>query len=163
MGLGSSQKGISEIISALLVITITISAGTLFAVYASGTLGRIETQATSQPYLDQLTLEYYNWPIVSAPGGCTSSSATDLCMTVRNDGASNIIFVDYFMQGVRNTSDVKPTSCSTLTVQSSCNLDFPVPTGLTSTISGGTAYTIKLVAKDGTLFTFSCVYGSYTH
>jgi len=162
--LASSRKGVSEIIAALLVISITISAGALFAAYASGLMGSIQKQVTTQPYLEQLTLDYYTWPCPS--GNCYSSTAGSLTITIRNDGAAPITFVDFFMQGVRNTTNVTPTSCYVLPVQSSCTLTFQVPTGLTSTLTangGGIAYIVKLVAKDGAIFTFSCIYGSYTH
>jgi hypothetical protein len=31
------------------------------------------------------------------------------------------------------------------------------------TAISGSAYAVKLVATDGTIFTFSCIAGSYTH
>jgi flagellin-like protein len=158
----SSEKGVAEIIAALLLVCITLSAGIMLAVYASGLMGRLDVPR-SQPYTDQLTLDYYNWPI---------GSPAYLYITVRNDGASTLTFGDFFIQGLRNTTDLTPNPsqyakvCPTpnpyvLSVQSSCTLQFQPPSGLTVTL--GTAYTVKLVAMDGTIFTFSCVYGSYTH
>lgn len=155
MRLTLSKKAISEVIAALMVITITISGATLFAVYASGLMGKIQGQL-NQPYTEQLTLDYYTWlTVTSGPK-----------ITIRNDGASSITLIDFFMQGVRNTSDLTTTNCPSpnayvLPLQSSCTLTFPNPTGLT--VTSGVAYTIKLVAKDGTIFTFSCIAGSYTH
>lgn len=118
-------------------------------------MGKIQGQL-NQPYTEQLTLDYYTWlTVTSGPK-----------ITIRNDGASSITLIDFFMQGVRNTSDLTTTNCPSpnayvLPVQSSCTLTFPNPTGLT--VTSGVAYTIKLVAKDGTIFTFSCIAGSYTH
>jgi len=159
-----SRKGISEIVGALLVVCITVSAATLFAAYASGLMGSLQ-RPVSQPYTEQLTLDYYNWPCPS--GNCYSSSPGALTIIIRNDGAATItLSADFFMQGMKNTTDVTPTSCNTLQIQSSCTLTFSVPSGLTALLSsngGGIAYMIKLVAKDGTIFTFSCIYGSYTH
>ena len=163
MQLPSSRRGVSEIIAALLVVCITVSAGTLFAAYASGVMGRLQT-SVAQPYTEQLTLDYYNWPCPN--GNCYSSTAGSLTITIRNDGAATITFADFFMQGVRNTTDVTPTSCNALPVQSSCTLTFNVPSGLISSLTangGGMAYAVKLVARDGTIFTFSCIYGSFTH
>ena len=150
-----SKRAISEVIAALMVIGITVAAGTLFAVYASGTMARIQGQV-NQPYTEQLTLDYYTW--VTVTNGPK--------ITIRNDGAAPITLMDFFMQGVKNTSDLTTTSCPSpnayvLPVQSSCTLTFPNPTGLT--VTSGVAYTVKLVAKDGTTFTFSCIAGSYTH
>ena len=167
MRLPSSRRGISEIIAALLVICITVSAGTLLAAYASGVMGRLQTTVT-QPYTEQLTLDYYTWPCLN--GNCYSSTAGSLNITIRNDGAAPITFADFFIGGV----STQPTTAGcpsqnppyVLAVQSACKLTFPVPSGLTSTLTangGGIAYTVKLVANDGTIFTFSCIYGSYTH
>jgi len=152
MRLPSSQRGVSEIIAALLVVCITVSAATLFAAYASGLMGSLQTRVT-QPYTEQLTLEYYNWLTV----------ASGPTLTIRNDGMATITFADFFMQGVKNTTDLTPNSCpsSQLLVQSSCTLTFPVPSTLA--VTSGMAYTVKFVAKDGTIFTFSIIAGSNTH
>jgi flagellin-like protein len=154
----SSRKGVSEIIAAMLLVCIVLSAGILLAGYASGLMGHIQ-MAESQPYTEQLTLDYYSWPCPN--GNCNSGSPGSLTMIIRNDGAATITLADFFMQGMKNTSDVTPSSCLTLQLYASCTLTFPVPSGLT--VTQGIAYTVKLVAKDGTLFAFSCVYGSYTH
>jgi len=110
----------------------------------------------SQPYTEQLTLDYYNWMTVT----------TGPKLTIRNDGAATITLSDFFLQGVKNTTDLTTSNCPSpnayvLTVQSSCTLVFPIPTGLS--VTSGFAYSVKLVAKDGTIFTFSCVAGGFTH
>lgn len=148
MRLPSSRRGVSEIIAALLIVCITVSAGTLFAAYASGVMGRLQS-TVAQPYTEQLTLEYYNWLTV----------ASGPTLTIRNDGAAPITFADYFIQGVKITPS--NNNCpSQLSVQSSCTLTFP-PTGLT--VTSGIAYMVKFVGNDGTIFTFSCIAGSNTH
>jgi len=156
----SSRKGVSEIIAALLLVSIALSAGILFAVYASGLMGHI-LNSESQPYADQLTLDYYRWPCPN--GNCNSATPGSLIIIIRNDGASLITLSDFFIQGTRNSTDLtlNPAGCSTLQVNLACTITFPVPSGLT--VAQGTAYTVKLVARDGTIFTFSCIYGSYTH
>ena len=151
----SSRRGVSEIIAALLVVCITVSAATLFAAYASGLMGSLQTRAT-QPYTEQLTLEYYYWLTV----------ANGPTLTIRNDGMATITFAAFYIQGYKNTTDLtnqQPSTCASapLLVQSSCNLTFPVPSTLT--VTSGIAYTVKFVAKDGTIFTFSIIAGSNTH
>jgi flagellin-like protein len=155
MGLVSSRKGVSEIIAALLVVIITISAGTLFAVYASGLMGSI-LRPTGQPYTEQLSMDYYNWP-------CPNGSCGSLTITIRNDGAATVTLSDFFVQGVKVTTPTAGSNCPSsspisLTVQSTCTLTFPV-----TTVTSGIEYTVKLVANDGTIFTFCCIAGSYTH
>ena len=156
-----SRRGLSEIIAALMVVCITISATALFAIYASGLMGSILKPVTSQPYTEQLTLDYYCWNTSSYCNG-----AGNLKITVRNSGAATITLSDFFMQGVKNTTDLTPSGCASpnsyvLAVQSTCTLTFPAPTTLT--VTSGLAYTVKLVANDGTIFTFSCIAGSYSH
>lgn len=163
MSLSPSRKGVAEIIAALLLVCITLSAGMLFAIYASGLMGRLDVPK-SQPYTDQLTLDYYNWPCPS--GNCNSGSPGTLTIIVRNDGASTITLADFFIQGsLESTSGLTFTNCPSnpyvLSVQSSCTIALSVPSGLS--VTQGVAYTVKLVANDGTIFTFSCIYGSYTH
>jgi len=150
-----SRRGISEIIAALLVICITVSAGTLLAVYASGVMGRLQTTVT-QPYTKQLTLEYYNW--LDCPSGSTCSGSTQSpTLTIRNDGAATITLADFYMNGMPTTV----SGCPSLQVQSTCTITFPIPSGLT--VTSGIAYLVKFVANDGTLFTFSIIAGSNTH
>jgi len=155
MRLRRSRRGVSEIIAALLMVCITVAAGTLFAAYASGVMGRLQT-SVSQPYTEQLTLDYYSWlTVTSGPS-----------LTIRNDGAATITFAVFFMQGVQNTTDLTTSNCPSpnayvLPVQSTCTLTFPIPSGLT--VTSGIAYMVKFVAKDGTLFTFSIIAGSNTH
>jgi len=168
MRLPSSRRGVSEIIAALLVVCITVSAGTLLAAYASGVMGRLQTTVT-QPYTKQLTLEYYSWldcPPGSTCSGTTCSGTSSQCptLTIRNDGAASITLADYFMQGIQITPvspDTCPSAPSALAVQSSCTLTFPIPSSLT--VTSGLAYTVKFVANDGTIFTFSIIAGSNTH
>ncbi len=165
MRLLTSRKAVSEIIAALLIICITVSAGTLLAAYASGLMGRIQPPVASQPYTEQLTLEYYYW--LNCPSGSTcSGSSKSPTLTIRNDGAATVKLVDFFMQGNSSTPAGSGGICPsgppyTLPVQQSCTLTFTIPTGMT--VTSGIAYTLKLVASDGAIFTFSCIAGSNTH
>lgn len=161
-----SRRAVSEIIAALLIVCITVSAATLFAAYASGIMGAIQ-KPVSQPYTEQLTIDYYCWGSWSG-GYCNTSTITSVLVTIRNDGAATITFADFFIQGFKATS-VTPSSsgCPSasspyyLNVQSVCTLTISVPTGLT--VKSGIAYSVKFVATDGSIFTFSCIAGSYTH
>ena len=154
----SSRKGVAEIIAALLLVCITLSAGIMLAVYASGLMGRLDVPR-SQPYEEQLALDYYSWPYVAG------SNPGSLEIIVRNDGVATTILADFFIQGsLEPASGVTFSSCPSspsVTVQTTCTITLAVPSGLT--VTQGTAYIVKLVTKDGAIFTFSCVYGSYTH
>ena len=150
-----SRKGISEVIAVMMIIAITVAGAGLLYVYSQGSMGRLQTNV-NQPYLEQVTLDYYDWTNSSLSKGT-------LKLTIRNVGTVPISFADFFIAGVRNTTSLTFTSCSLvggmLSVQSSCTLTFRNLTGFTS----GTAYAVKIVTKDGAIFTYSCVAGSLTH
>lgn len=153
------RRGASEVIAALLLISISVAACILLYAYASGLMGRLQGTSQSQPYLDQVSLEYYDW---SGTSTC-STSLTTLCLTLRNVGATKIVMGDFFIAGTRNTTDLKfngtVTGCAqgVLNVRNMCVITFYVPTGLT--VSSGVAYSFKMVTKDGAVFSFSCIAG----
>lgn len=163
MRLVSSRKGVSEIIAALLVVTITISAMTLFAVYASGVMGSILKPAGQQPYTEQLSSEYYNWNTLSS-----------LVVDIRNTGVATVNLqtntgvatADYYLSGIKLTtaptiSCVAPATPTAITPGGACTLTFTLTA---SSYTSGIAYVLKIVfMTDGTMFTFSYVAGSTTH
>ena len=163
MRLLASRKGVSEIISALLIICITVSAATLFAAYASGLMGKIQPPVASQPYTEQFSVEYYNWNTLSS-----------LTFDLRNTGEAtvNLATADYYLSGVQqacssgscvtNPSGGTCTSTSAVAPATACLITLaPSPSG---SYSSGIAYVLKIVlTKDGAIFTFSLIAGSYTH
>ncbi len=149
----SSRKGVSEIIAALLMITITVAGATLLYVYVEGLMGSLQTNV-SQPYSEQLSLDYYDW-----------TNTNSLKLTLRNVGPVQISLADFFIAGAQNTTSLTfGGGCNSprgvLPVQTSCAVTFPVPAGFT--VKSGVAYTVKIVAKDGTIFSYSCIAGSLT-
>jgi len=157
MKLSSSRRGISEIISALLVVCITVSAATLLGAYASGLMGSLQKQV-NQPYTEQLTLDYYSWL-------CSPTCNSGPTVVIRNDGAAQITLGDFYVQGVSiPTANINHnTNCGSfpsLSVQNTCQLTLLIPSTLTAT--SGIAYIVKVVATDGTIFTFSCIAGTWT-
>jgi flagellin-like protein len=152
----SSRKGVSEIIAALLVIMITISAGTLFAAYASGLMGSMQKQMATQPYIEQISSEDYTWTTLNS-----------LTVNVRNTGAAtvNLQTADYYLVGVLLSAP--SPSCSTGSATSVapgtvCTISWSSLTA--SSYSAGVAYVLKVVlTKDGATFTFTLVAGSATH
>ena len=156
MRLVSSRKGVSEIIAALLVISITISAMTLFAVYASGLMGSILKPAGQPPYTEQLSSEYYNWNTLGS-----------LIVDVRNTGVAtvNLQTADYYLSGIKLTaptfSCVSPATSTAVTPGGACSLTLSLTA---SSYTSGIAYVLKIVlTTDGAMFTFSFIAGSTTH
>jgi len=155
MRLPWSRRGVSEIIAALLVVCITVSAATLFAAYASGLMGNLLTTVT-QPYTEQFSVEYYSWNTLSS-----------LSVDVRNTGVAtvNLATADYYLSGIQLTtaptfSCVSPATSTAVAPTGACSLTWSLTAG---SYSSGIAYVLKIVLRDGATFTFSIVAGSNTH
>ena len=153
------RRGASEIIAAMLLIVITVAAAVLMYAYASGLMGRLQGAAQSQPYLEQVSLDYYDW---SGTSTC-SSGLTIVCLTLRNVGVAKVTLTDFFIAGTRNTTDLKFNGTiggcvqGVLKVQSVCVITFYVPTSVP--ISSGITYNVKIVTRDGAVFSYSCIAG----
>lgn len=126
-----------------------MAAAVLLYGYVSGLMGGLLGGAVQQPYLEQVTLDYYDWTTLSA-----------LKLTIRNVGVTklNIVAADYFINGQLIAS---PTiACGTFTAsalipQGSCLVTLTSPSGLIS----GVAYSVKIATKEGAIFSYSCIAG----
>lgn len=155
-----SRKAVSEIIAALLIICITVAGGTLFAAYASGLMGKILNPISTQPYTEQLSVEYYSW--------YCSGSTCSLIVDVRNTGVAtvNLATADYYLSGIQPTtapsfSCVAPATSTVVAPSGACQLSWSLTANSYPT---GIAYVLKIVlTKDGATFTFSLIAGSNTH
>jgi len=152
MRLPSSRRAVSQIIAALLLVCITVSAAALFATYASGLMGKILTPVTAQPYTEQFSVEYYAW-----------NTTSSLIVHVRNTGSAtvNLSTADYFLSGIKLTtaptfSCVSPATSTAVGPTGACSLTW---SSLTS-YSSGIAYVLKIVLTDGSTFTFSLIAGN---
>jgi flagellin-like protein len=137
-----NNRGVSQVIAALLLIAIAVAAAILLYVFAIGLLGSLGTGGGQQTK-EQLIMEAYNW-----------SSDGSLTVTVRDVGPATIGMdkADVFVNGVQLTS----TGCgSTLDPQGSCQII--VNTG--TTLVPGAAYPLKIVTPEGGVFSYSIVFG----
>ena len=139
-----SNRAVSNIIAALLLIAIAVAAAVLLYVFSIGLLGSLGSSGGQQTK-EQVIMEAYSFPTGSA-----------LTVTLRNVGSSteNLVDADYFVNGVIATSK---SGCSTaITPSQSCVEIVTVPT--TSLISGA-AYPFKIVTPTGGVFSYSVIYG----
>jgi flagellin-like protein len=144
--LRNRKKAISEVVGALMMITITVVSGLIVYIYASGTLGALQAVQVQQPYLEQVSLDYYSWNL----------SNGNLNLTVINVGGTNLKFVAFYIA----SNPVTPTyyGCTgSLNVKTSCRIGLHY-TGLT--FSQGIAYNVRAVTSDGAIFNFSCIAGA---
>jgi len=146
-----NNRAISQIIAALMLIAITVTAAILLYVFSIGLLGSLGTGGAQQ-VKEQLIMEGYSFPINSP-----------LVVSIRNVGPSsaNIGSADFFIAGVKATPSAPPsgTSCVglTLTPQQSCGVTV-TPATYTSLISGA-SYELKIATPEGGVFAYPIIYG----
>ena len=139
-----NNRGVSQVIAALLLIAIAVAAAILLYVFAIGLLGSLGSSGGQQTK-QQLIMEAYNW-----------GSPNTIGVTVRNVGSASIdaAHTDVFINGV--TVGTTPLStCGTLTPGQSCTTSF---TAAGSYVAGA-AYPLKLVTPDGGVFSYSVIDG----
>jgi flagellin-like protein len=156
MGKRFTNRGISTIIAALLLIAIAIAAGVLLYVFSIGLIGSLQGSG-GQQVKDQVIMEAYNWQ--------TSGS---LVLNLRNTGSStvNLQIADWYLGGTQLTTPASATSCSstptgnayaTVVPQGSCVVSLTATAG---SYSSGVAYVVKLSLADGGVMSFSAIDGS---
>jgi flagellin-like protein len=147
LGKRYTNRAVSAVIAALLLIAITIAAAVLVYVFSIGLLGSLQSGG-GQQVKQQVIMEAYDW-----------SPTTALTLTIRNVGPAVIQFADVFINGVMVTpvsSGCFGGATHTLTVGTSCALNLSILTGY----SDGVIYPIKLVMIDGSVFSYSAIAGS---
>lgn len=148
------KKGVSEILAATLLITITVSAATIFYLYSSNLFGSLTgAQPQSGQYSNQITLEFYDW-----------TTLTTLNLTVRNVGSGLANIAAYYVNGIKIVTVAGAcTSTATLQPQKSCQVKLTIPAALGGqTIVSGVAYSVRVVTNNGGVFSYSCVAGQRT-
>ena len=127
-------------------------AAVVLYVYASGLMGSLQASQVRQPYLEQIAIDYYNW-----------TTPNTLKLAIRNVGSVDVTMADFFfIARTRNTTALTfGAGCNSprglLPVRASCILTFPMPSGFTP--ASGIAYMVKIVTKDGAVFSYSCIAG----
>jgi flagellin-like protein len=148
-----SNRGVSQVIAALLLIAIAVAAAILLYVFSIGLLGSLGSSGGQQTK-QQLIMEAYNWP-GGDPGGPIS-------LTIRNVGSAAIdaTHTDVFVNGLAAGTLGDGGCAITLTPTQSCVASVDVPTAPGSpTWVPGSAYPLKLVSPDGGVFSYSVIDG----
>jgi flagellin-like protein len=142
-----NNRGVSQVIAALLLIAIAVAAAILLYVFAIGLLGSLGSSGGQQTK-QQLIMEAYNWGTVAGP----------IAVTVRNVGSASINAgaTDVFVNGISASSGLGGGCSATLTPGQSCVGSVTVPSG---TFIPGAAYPLKLVTPDGGVFSYSIICG----
>jgi flagellin-like protein len=148
MGKRFTNRGISTIIAALLLIAIAIAAGVLLYVFSMGLIGSLQGTGGQQTK-DQLTMEAYQW---STPAG-------PLVLDLRNTGGTTLnVAVGGATIYVGGQQQTFTTTCTaTTTPGTACTLTVATLSGVTPT--SGVAYVIKIGLPDGGVMSYSAVAG----
>jgi len=146
-----NNRGVSEVIAAMLLIAIAVSAAILLYVFAIGLLGSLGSGGGSQTK-DVLILEAYNFPV----GG-------PVVISMRNVGPNsiNIGGADFFVNGIKATLGApgSGTSCvsATLTPTQPCSAILTLGAG--SSLIWGSSYPLRVVTPDGGVFSYPVTAG----
>ena len=111
-----SNRAVSQVIAALLLIAIAVAAAILLYVFSIGLLGNLSGSGGQQTK-EQVIMEAYNFP-----------PNQGLMITVRNVGSATVDMTgaDFFLNGVSATPD---GGCAlTLTISASCTTTLTVNT-----------------------------------
>jgi len=134
------------------MIALTVTAGVVVYVYASGSLGSLQGVRVQQPYIEKVTLDYYKWTIISSANGT-------VILILRNTGSLQLTLADFFIAG-------NPVTVSFASACSSAQLNVNAA-GCQVTLSytgrsftSGIAYNVRVVTTDGAIFDFSCIAGT---
>ena len=155
MGKRFTNRGISTIIAALLLIAIAIAAGVLLYVFSIGLIGSLQGSG-GQQVKDQVIMEAYNW----------QTTAGTLVLQLRNTGSTtvNLNTADFYVGGVLfsvgsgvTVSCTAPASATAMGPGGACQATLTVGT---TSYSSGVAYAIKLSLSDGGVMSFSAIDGS---
>ena len=154
MGKRFTNRGISTIIAALLLIAIAIAAGVLLYVFAMGLIGSLQGTGGQQTK-DQVILEAYQWP----------SSGNSLTLNLRNTGSTtvNLQAADFYVGGIQVSAAItNPTSggCSNTAAVSPGTACIATLTIVGASYSAGVAYVVKIGLTDGGVMSYSAVDGT---
>jgi flagellin-like protein len=139
------SRAVNQVVAALLVIAVTVSAAVLLYVFAIGLITTLSTGG-GQQIKQEVILQSYDFP-VNGP----------LTITVTNNGLTSVDLsrADFFINGQPATRDL---GCSImLPVGGSCTTNLSLSTGYGG-LRSGTAYPVKIVTPDGAIFVYSCIY-----
>jgi flagellin-like protein len=140
-----NNRAVSQVIAALLLIAIAVSAAILLYVFSMGLLGSLGSSGGQQTK-EQLILEAYNWSGVTISG------------SLRNVGlaAVNVGLADVFVNGLSAGHPTGSCGGATLATQQSCAFNVPQPSG---TYASGTAYPLKIITPTGGIFSYTIISG----
>ncbi len=149
MGKRFTNRGVSVIIAALLLIAIAVAAAVLLYVFSIGLLGSLSSSGGQQTK-QQVILEAYDWSITAGP----------IILHLRNVGSAtvNLAAADYFVNGgsVTATGGIPPCTATVVPGAASCAMSLALGT---FTPTAGAAYPIKVVTPDGGVFSYSAIAG----
>lgn len=157
--MGRNRKAISEIVAALILVSIVVAGGIIVYVYSSGLLGSLLGAGPQQgQYTNQITLEFYDWTSCTSP--CSTSTLT---LTLRNVGSGRAVLAAFYVEG--KAVQLKVGGGSTCTVTTSTLLprySCAAVLDISFQATAGVAYIVKVVTSDGGVFSYSCIAGQRT-
>jgi hypothetical protein len=145
----SSPRGVALIISALMLIAISVTVCISFYVYSTKIMGSLEG-ANPPETMDNLRIEAYNW-----------NPVTSLVLNVRNTGTDVLTLntANWLVNGVMQPTGSLSGCPATLTPGTSCA---EAINPISGTVTNGIVYVVKIVLSDGAIFATSAIAGQVT-
>ena len=142
-----SDRAISQVIAALMLIAITVTAAILLYVFSIGLLGSLGSGGAQQ-IKEQLVMEGYYF----APN-------SPLILTIRNVGPSsaNVAKADFFINGIAATMTGACAASTALAPTASCAATLAL--GSYSSLIAGASYALKIATPEGGVFSYPIIYG----
>lgn len=161
------RKAVSELVAAMIMISIVVAAAFIIYVYSSSVTGSLMGAQPQQPYANQITAEYYSWPCTTSYNGTCTALSTSITLALRNTGSGQGFIADYFVNGTAVTTVTYVCPATTITGTTnlqlmpgnSCTATLTVPTTVSNNAKPGYAYIVKLVTTNGSVFTFNVIAG----
>ena len=153
MGKRFTNRGISTIIAALLLIAIAIAAGVLLYVFSMGLIGSLQGSG-GQQVKDQVIMEAYQWSGGTLNLNLRNTGATTLDMTKATFYVGGNLVAYVAMTGVGG-----PTGCAANAFGPGCYGAEPLAVTAAS-YTVGVAYVVKIGLSDGGTMSYSAVDGT---
>ena len=156
------RRAISEIVAALILVSIVMAGAFILYVYSSGLLGSLQAAQPQTPYQNQIALEYYDWTTTAIPGrNCQNLNCVRLIL--RNVGSGRGTLAAFYVSNSTkfvaislNSTSTCPTATA-LNPQQTCAVALFIPSSFK--ITSGMAYIVKVVTRDGAGFSYTCIAG----
>jgi squalene cyclase len=130
-----------------MMVSLAVTAGVTVYVYSSGLMGSLQGSKPQQPYLEQVSLDYYTWNLTTSK----------LTLIIRNVGSTQVQLADFFIAGIAVTPSYSGCQAGVISVDATCEIYLSYSG---ASFNYGLSYNVRAVTNDGATFNFPCIAGT---